>query len=86
MRTRLQDGKLDQRVIARLTTCPIGDLLDELDRIGLRLAAADNNKLEFKGSRRHLTPEHRMALRQRKPEVVAYLRGQRLLNGKDGEP
>ena len=63
MKARAPGQVLNQEALARLTTCPIAELLGELEQ--LDLVNANDKKLEFKGSRAGLAPEHLMALRRR---------------------
>ena len=69
-------SQTDWVLLAHLISCPIDELLDELERLGLRLVSANERKLEFGGCMRDLTPEHVMALGRRTHEIRKQPQGQ----------
>ena len=78
--------RLDRELLDHLSSCPVADLLAEIEQLGMRLALTTDKTIEFKGSKRKLTPEHLMALTRRTAEIRGHLRGQRLLWGEGDRP
>ena len=76
----------NRKLLARLTSCPIAELLGEVEQLGMRLTLATDKTIEFRGSKRRLTPEHLMSLHRRSSEIRGDLRGQQLVWGEGDGP
>ena len=79
------DSPTDRKLLKRLIGCSISELLSELTQLSVTPTLVAK-ELVFRGSRDRLTPEHRLALQCREPQIRAHLRGQRLLTGEGDSP